>query len=386
MNKIKKNLDNQAVGLLPLLLFMFLDNYFSYMFSFVIAITFCLFCVFLYGKFRAKHIYQFMLLPTIFTFGAYAVFFLFGLRPMLFVHSPLVVEVFLVVFLALFGFGRHIVLHRIRHSERPAYERLYLRTILNEFFFMAQLAQGLYTLHLFSILLYSVMPSELHRNPFAERMLYRELPWLIGMLVILYDQIRVSWVRGSLAKEMWLPVVNDEGKVIGCMARSVSRILPKKYCHPVIRVAVIHEGMLYLGKRPSDDFVAPDRLDHPMHSYMLFRRSHKETLRALLGALAQDPSVEPRCLIRYTFETSRVKHLVFLYIVRLHSARQLETFSLKDGKLWTAKQIAENMGRSVFSGYFEKEFPYLQNTVLFADHYREISPAGHQKGSGPTGG
>ena len=30
MNRVKKGLDNQAIGLLPLLLFMFLDNYFSY--------------------------------------------------------------------------------------------------------------------------------------------------------------------------------------------------------------------------------------------------------------------------------------------------------------------------------------------------------------------
>ena len=33
MNRVKKGLDNQAIGLLPLLLFMFLDNYFSYLLS-----------------------------------------------------------------------------------------------------------------------------------------------------------------------------------------------------------------------------------------------------------------------------------------------------------------------------------------------------------------
>ena len=32
MNRVKKGLDNQAIGLLPLL-FMFLDNYFSYLLS-----------------------------------------------------------------------------------------------------------------------------------------------------------------------------------------------------------------------------------------------------------------------------------------------------------------------------------------------------------------
>src|SRR5574344_1889357 len=118
-------------------------------------------------------------------------------------------------------------------------------------------------------------------------------------------------MSGSLEKEMWLPVLNDEGKVVGCMARSVSRALPKKYYHPVIRVALLYQGMIYLVKRSSEDFVSPNTLDHPLHGYMLFRHSHADTLRAMLGPLADDPLIEPHCLIRYTFETHRVKHLVF---------------------------------------------------------------------------
>lgn len=46
MNRVKKGLDNQAIGLLPLLLFMFLDNYFSYLLSFIIGVTFCFVCIF----------------------------------------------------------------------------------------------------------------------------------------------------------------------------------------------------------------------------------------------------------------------------------------------------------------------------------------------------
>ena len=47
MNRVKKGLDNQAIGLLPLLLFMFLDNYFSYLLSFISGVTFCFVCIFL---------------------------------------------------------------------------------------------------------------------------------------------------------------------------------------------------------------------------------------------------------------------------------------------------------------------------------------------------
>ena len=40
-----------------------------------------------------------------------------------------------------------------------------------------------------------------------------------------------------------------------------------------------------------------------------------------------------------------------------------------NGKLWTSKQIEENLGSGVFSEYFEQEFAYLQNTVLLAENF-----------------
>ena len=373
MNKVKRNLDNQVIGLLPLILFMFLDNYFSYLFSFFIAIAFCMFCLFLYWRLQEKNVFQFMFLPTILTFVLYACFFFFRLRTTLFGHSPLIIEVLLVVSLALFSFSKRIVLHYIRHSDNPTYKRMYVRATLNEFFFLAQLAQSIYTLHLFAILIYGILPTEMHHNPAAERLLYREMPWVLGISLLIYEQIRVFWMSGSLEKEMWLPVLNDEGKVVGCIARSVSRALPKKYYHPVIRIAVLYQGMIYLVKRSSEDFVSPNTLDHPLHGYMLFRHSHADTLRTMLGALADDPHIEPHCLIRYTFETHRVKHLVFLYTIRLESPEQLAFVEHSGGKLWTAKQIKENIGKRVFSGYFEQEYPYLQNTALLADHSLAIA-------------
>jgi hypothetical protein len=45
------------------------------------------------------------------------------------------------------------------------------------------------------------------------------------------------------------------------------------------------------------------------------------------------------------------------------------------GKLWLTAQIEENLSKGVFSGYFEKEFPYLQNTILFAENFCCQQPA-----------
>ena len=368
MNRVKKGLDNQAIGLLPLLLFMFLDNYFSYLLSFIIGVTFCFVCIFLFQVLSKDKVYQFMLLPSAGTLVLYSVFLCLKLEPVLFIYSPLITEVLLVVALAIVGFTRRTVIQRIRDSKRPSFKRTLLRTTLNEFYFLAQLVQNLYTLHLFIILLYSILP-ETMQNMRTERFLYRELGLVIGVLVIVYEQIRLSLMQGSLKKEMWLPVLNDNGKVIGCIARSVSRSLPKKYYHPIVRIAVVYNGMLYLVRRSKDEFVSPDTMDYPFHNYVLFRHSIDSTVKETLGSLAQDKSIAPRFLIRYTFENEKVKHLVSLYVICLRTEEQLNQCKRRSGKLWTAKQIEENLSSGVFSEYFEKEFAYLQNTILFAESF-----------------
>lgn len=60
MNKVKRSLDNQAIGLVPLLLFMFLDNYFSYLLSFIIGVTFCFVCIFLFQILSKDKVYHFV--------------------------------------------------------------------------------------------------------------------------------------------------------------------------------------------------------------------------------------------------------------------------------------------------------------------------------------
>lgn len=368
MIKVKKGLDNQAMGLLPLLLFMFLDNYFSYLLSFIIGVAFCFVSLFLYQVLSKDRVYLFMLLPAAITLVLYSVFMCLKIEPVLFIYSPLITEVLLVVVLAFTGFAKRSILYRIRTSKRPTYKRTLMRTMLNEFFFVAQLIQNLYTLHIFIIVVYSILP-ETMQTVHTEHFLYRELGVVIGIFLIVYEQIRISMMQGSLRKEMWLPVLSEGGKVVGCIARSVSRTLPKKYYHPIVRVAVIHEGMLYLIKRERTDFVAPDAIDYPFYGYVLFRHSIESTVRESIGALSCKKEINPRFLIRYTFENEKVKHLVNLYVVCIRTDEEMNEIKQPNGKLWTSKQIEENLGAGVFSEYFEQEFAYLQNTILLAENF-----------------
>ena len=374
MNSIKKGWENQALGLLPLLLFLVLDNYFTYLQSFLVSVVFCTLSMLIFHGLRKDKVYAFMLLPASLTFVLYSFFLIFmRIESVLVVYTPLIVEVLFVVVLILIRMTRKGLMRKIRNSEIPAYQRTNALTLLNEFFFIAQIAQNLYTLHLFAVILYSIIP-ETMQNVWWSRLLYRDLGVIIGVLVIVYEQIRLMMLQGRLRKEMWLPVLNDKGNVIGSIAYSVSRLLPKKYYHPIIRVALVYNGMLYLSKRNAYSCVSPSLLDYPFYRYVLFRQTIEAAVHQAIEKLrVQIKTIEPFPLIRYTFENEKVKHQVSLFIVRINDEKLLEPLKEKNGKLWSVRQIEENLPHGIFSEYFEKEFPYLKNTVLLAENFRIVN-------------
>ncbi len=362
-------MNNHAIGLIPLLVFMFLDNFLPYFSSFLIGVGLCFGFILIYRLLAKDQNYILMLLPTAATLILYAFSLFFKAEPVLFDYTPLIVEVLLVIVLAVIGFTKRWVLRMVRQSDHPMYKRTYIRTSLNEFYFLAQLVQGIYTLHLFVVLIYSTLPDTMQNERFGQ-FLYRELEVVIGVLIIMYEQIRLTLMRGSLRKEMWLPVLDDNNKVVGCIARSVARSLPKKFYHPIVRIAVVYNGMLYLVKRNKSDYVSPDTYDFPYNQYVLYHHTIEQTVNEALGDLKIVKEISPRFLIRYTYENDKVKHLVYLYVVCLHATdNRYAKYKKRPGKLWTARQIQENLKAGIFSSYFEKEFHYLQQTILYAENF-----------------
>ena len=370
MTRIRKSWENQALGILPLLLFLLLDNYISYLQAYTVSAIFCVLSMFVFHILRKDKIYSFMLLPSFLTLILYAFFLIFmRVEEVLAVYTPLITEILLIIVLTVVKIVKKPLLHRVRDAQHPAYEKTHNLTMLNEFFFIAQLFRNLYILHLLGIAFYNILPEEMKDIRF-NRFLYRDMGLIIGVAVIVYEQIRLLMVRGRLKKEMWLPVLNDKGSVIGCIAYSVSRLLPKKYYHPIVRIALVHKGMLYLAKRNEYAYVSASMIDYPFYRYVLFRQSIEaaaqeavEGLKTLVG------KIQPRLLIRYTFENERVKHQVSLFVICIQDEQVIEQYKqVQDGKLWSIQQIEENLGKGIFSVYFEREFSYFKNTILLAEN------------------
>jgi hypothetical protein len=346
---------------------MLLDLYVSHITSFVIGLVLSLVLLGVFHLFVKKDIYQFLLLPTIATYLFYSIFLFFDTGTYLDIYSPVIAEVLLVSILGFTGFFKRNMLWRVRNLQLR--HQVSFRATLTEAFFVAEILQTLYTFYLFVVLLYTHLPkASMHDDDSFVRLFYHYTGAAIGLLVIVYEQIRLFVMDRKLRNEVWLPVLNDKGRVVGRMAYSAGKNSHIRHYHPIVRVAIVYKGMLYMTKRAKDSIVSPELLDHPFSRHVLFRHSRENTVHDIIGKLREDASAKPRFMIHYTFENNKVKQLVSLYAISLHTEEQLRL--LTGGKPWTANQIEANLNADIFSEYFCKEFPYLQNTILLAEKVR----------------
>ncbi|MDD4660385.1 MAG: hypothetical protein PHF73_06915 [Massilibacteroides sp.] len=368
MKRLKRGTDNQAIGILPILLFIFMERFYaiipSFLFSFILSLV--LYCVFRWWN--SGEMYHFVLYPVAVTQVLFSSFLLLNENTLMMEYASLFLEMLLVVVLIYASLRRRSLMRKVRNLEFTSDKQSYLNASFNEFFFTAQIIQHLFTLHLFCVLFFFLLPETPSKEEY-KLFLFWHLPLILGLGIVVYEQIRLLLFRGCLKHEIWLPVLNDHGKVIGRIAHSISASSMRKFYHPVVRIAVVYNGMLYLAKRAKDSAISPNTLDYPFKYYVRFKQGLEDAVYEALSCCYDKETVSPRFLIRYKFENELVKHQVSVYVVYIHSEEQLHSYKLMNGKLWTSKQIEENLGTGLFSEYFEKEFPYLQNTVLKVDSF-----------------
>ncbi|MDR0348962.1 MAG: hypothetical protein LBH90_05650 [Tannerella sp.] len=358
-------LNGQAAGLLVLMLPIFLNNFYTYIVSYQIASVVLFLGVFIFFGLIRGYAYQFMLLPVILALIFYAIFLIAELDT--FANSSLIIEWCFVGALKINKMLKKRVLSWFHRSKYTGIKRKHIHSSLIEYYYIGQVTLNLYVFHLFIFVLYAILPDE-YANPLVERLIYKDAPLFIGVIVIIFEQIRLTLLKRSLRTEKWLPIMDKKWKVTGRVPYSISLRSQVKHRHPVVRIAVIYNGMFYLLERKPNDPVFPSALDYPFYAYVLFKQSIGDAVKKTVGHAISRSTVKPRLLIRYPFENDRVNSYVSLYVISVRTEEQFTEYIKKpEGKLWTQKQIEENLGKGVFSEYFEKEYPYLRNTVILAE-------------------
>lgn len=238
------------------------------------------------------------------------------------------------------------------------------KTFLGDFFETCRLVQYTLTIHIFVTVIY-VFTQENLSNKIIDPILFYILPSITFIAIIAIQEIKARCIIKQLRKEEWLPIVNEAGEVSGRVARSVSAKMKNRFMHPVVRIALVHEGSIYLQQRADSEIIDPSKYDHPFEKYMLFNDQINITVRNSISRALNMQELPFKFLTKYVYENEDTKRLIFLFVARVENKEQLKSISLLNGKFWTLKQIEESFSDDdLFAECFQLEYEYLKNMVV----------------------
>lgn len=167
-----------------------------------------------------------------------------------------------------------------------------------------------------------------------------------------------------VVQEEWLPLVNDQGGIIGKAPRSACH-RGEKLLHPVVHLHVFnHQKHIYLQKRPMDKLVQPGKWDTAVGGHI----SVGETLETALKREAWEEigltQFSAKLVKTYRWDSPVESELVYVFVTHDFKSIHLHSEEVVEGRFWTPKQIESNIGQGVLTPNFEHEYQLLKQQIL----------------------
>lgn len=235
----------------------------------------------------------------------------------------------------------------------------------------ARITLMLMMIHL--ILMFASIPFLYPWSEFVSWILFRIIPPCILILSILLNQVGIYYFNHVVSKQEYIPIVNTKGDVIGRTLVADVPTYKNLYINPVIRIAVLSQGMLYLSKRPADRVVEQGKTDIPLEGYLGFNEKVTEGANRLLQKHFPGLCLLPAFSLKHHYRSSETNRLIYLFVVEIDDDSLLDHAGFERGKLWTLHQIDQNIGQDFFSDLFEQEYDHLKEIIYIREIYKEPS-------------
>lgn len=171
--------------------------------------------------------------------------------------------------------------------------------------------------------------------------------------------IRNRFLRTRLKKEEWLPVVNEEGAVIGRAPRSLchsgSRLL-----HPVIHLHIINaQNALFLQKRSLKKDFLPGMWDTAVGGHISWNEKIEDALKRETYEELGITDFQVQFLDKYIWESPRERELVFTFLCTHYNQIHIDNDEVEEGRFWTPSELEEGIKEQLLTPNLIHEYHLL---------------------------
>jgi len=164
--------------------------------------------------------------------------------------------------------------------------------------------------------------------------------------------------------EEWLPMVDEEGRILGKALRSYCHN-GSKTLHPVVHLHVLEGNhSLFLQKRAATKLVQPGKWDTAVGGHLAFGETIEESLIREASEEIGLVGFEAIPALKYLWNTEIESELVYSFITYKGKPEALSSEEIMEGKFWKIREIEQNLGKGVFTPNFEHEFLLLKRAGL----------------------
>lgn len=156
------------------------------------------------------------------------------------------------------------------------------------------------------------------------------------------------------------PVVDETGKTISMAPRSVCHNGKSMLLHPVVHLHLFNSsGELFLQKRALSKDLLPGMWDTSVGGHMDPGESPAEALRREAAEELGITDISVRHDKNYIWQSATERELVYTFTGTSSETPVVNKEEIEEGRFWNLKEIAENLGRNIFTPNFEHEFNML---------------------------
>lgn len=166
-----------------------------------------------------------------------------------------------------------------------------------------------------------------------------------------------------ISDEEWLPLVDEDGRILGKAPRSHCH-KGEKLLHPVVHLHVLNKNKaIFLQKRPMDKLVQPGKWDTAVGGHISFGEKLEESLKREAWEEIGLKDFSARLIKTYKWETEIEAELVYTFVTYDFKNINIHSDEVEEGRFWTKNQIEKNLGKNIFTPNFEHEYLALKGII-----------------------